>query len=179
MNDTPTPEPGTCENCGKAPASVKIRRVAGGEETDLHLCLECARERGLEPVPEAGAGSVDLVTLMLKNLSAMEESAGVCEGCGLTYTRFKETGRLGCAQCYQAFRSELTPLIRRVQGEVHHVGKVPHREESGSDRAARLRRLNEDLERAIGAEEYERAAELRDRIQDLEAAATRPRKVPR
>jgi protein arginine kinase activator len=116
---------------------------------------------------------------MLKNLSEMGGGGGVCDGCGLTYSRFRETGRLGCARCYAAFDKELRPLIRRIHGEVRHVGKVPHREETGSDRDARIRRLNEDLERAIGAEEYERAAEIRDLIQELETAASRPRKVSR
>ena len=54
---------------------------------------------------------------------------------------------------------------------MRHVGKVLDRQGVGSDREARLRRLNEDLERAIGAEEYERAAAIRDLIQELEAAA--------
>jgi len=179
MSPMEQPDPGTCDGCGKAPASVKIRRVAAGEEVDLHLCLSCARERGLEPLPETGPGSPDLVTLMLKNLNEMGGGAGVCDGCGLSYSHFRETGRLGCARCYRAFDKELRPLIRRIHGEVRHVGKVPHREETGSDHDARLRRLNEDLERAIGAEEYERAAGIRDLIQELETAASRPPRVSR
>jgi protein arginine kinase activator len=179
MAEPTPPHPETCEQCGKAPAAVKIRRVAGGEEVEIHLCLACAKERGLEPgLQDSGVG-VDLVTLMLKNLNEMEGGSGVCDVCGLTYSRFRETGRLGCAHCYRSFAKELRPLIRRIHGEVRHVGKVLDREGVGSDREARLRRLNEDLERAIGAEEYERAAAIRDLIQELEAAAGGSRKESR
>ena len=168
MSESTPPKPETCENCGKNPATVKIRRVAAGEEVEIHLCLACAKERGLEPgLEDAGVGT-DLVQLMLKNLNEMEGGSGVCDVCGLTYSRFRETGRLGCAQCYRSFAKELRPLIRRIHGEVRHVGKVL-RQGAHSDREARIRRLNEDLERAIGAEEYERAAAIRDLISELEA----------
>jgi len=170
MTEPTNPKTETCESCGKNPATVKIRRVASGEEVEIHLCLACAKERGLEPgLDDTGVG-VDMVQLMLKNLNEMEGGSGVCDVCGLTYSRFRETGRLGCAHCYRSFAKELKPLIRRIHGEVRHVGKVLDRMGQGSDRQARIRRLNEDLERAIGAEEYERAAAIRDLITELETA---------
>lgn len=168
MTEAKPPEPGTCDACGKAPGSVRVRRVSAGEEVDENLCHACARERGLESEP--GAGGSDLVSLMLQSLNSMEGVGGVCDGCGLTYSQFRETGRLGCAACYRSFLEDLRPLLRRIHGEIRHLGKVPRRTGSESDRSSRLRRLNEDLERAIGAEEYERAAEIRDRIQELEMA---------
>ena len=171
MNDTPKSDPGTCEDCSKAPATVHIRRIAAGEEVEVRLCAECARERGVEPKLTEGSVVIDPLALMFKNLGEMEGAQGTCPGCGLSYSIFKETGRLGCAHCYEAFQAELKPLIRRVHGEVRHVGKVPVREGERYDHAARLRRLNEDLEKAIGSEEYERAAEIRDRIQEAEETA--------
>lgn len=170
MSETPKQDPQTCEECGQAPATVHIRRVTAGEEVEIRLCVECARERGVESKLGDEAVSTDPLTLMFKNLGEMEGSQGSCPGCGMSYARFRETGRLGCASCYEAFASELRPLIRRVHGEVRHVGKVPTREGETYEQAARLRRLNEDLEKAIGNEEYERAAEIRDQIQGLESA---------
>jgi protein arginine kinase activator len=167
MSETPVPGPDTCEDCGKAPATLQIKRVAAGEEVELRLCLPCAQARGIEPT-EVGA---DPVSLLFKNLEEMEGGSGSCPGCGLTYSRFRETGRLGCASCYEAFDEELRPLLRRVHGDVKHIGKVPVRTGPVYEEAARLRRLNEDLERAIQAEEYERAAEIRDLIQQLETSS--------
>jgi protein arginine kinase activator len=172
MNEASKGKPDTCEECGQAPATVHVRRISAGEEVTLRLCLECAQARGLEPDPDEApqAPTGDPVSLLFKTLGEMEGVTGTCPGCGMSYSDFRETGRLGCARCYAAFLDELKPLIRRVHGEVRHVGKVPPRDGEISDHSARLRRLNDDLERAIGEEEYERAAELRDRIRDLEAA---------
>jgi protein arginine kinase activator len=172
MNEASKAQPDTCQECGAAPATVHVRRISAGEEVELRLCLECAQARGLEPDPDLAPHGVspDPVSLLFKTLGQMEGVTGTCPGCGMSYSDFRETGRLGCSRCYKAFLTELRPLIRRVHGEVRHVGKVPPRDGELSDHSARLRRLNEDLERAIGEEEYERAADLRDRIRDLEAA---------
>ena len=51
---------------------------------------------------------------------------GKCPNCGLTYSSFKSSGRLGCSECYEAFRNELVPLLGRLQGSTGHVGKAPH-----------------------------------------------------
>lgn len=173
MSETPKSKPDTCEACGKAPATVHVRRVSAGEEEELHLCQSCAQERGVEGGSGGSSGQApDPVALLFKGLHQTEASTGTCPGCGMSYSSFRETGRLGCAECYRAFAAELKPLIRRVHGEVRHVGKVPVKDGEIGDHAARIRRLNDDLERAITAEEYERAAEIRDLISDLESAGS-------
>lgn len=173
MSETPKPEPGTCEACGTSPATVHLRRVNAGEEVEVHLCLDCARQQGVEPETGGeGAMFTDPLTLMFKNLKGTDGEGAVCPRCGTSYSRFRETGRLGCAACYETFAAQLEPLLRRVHGATRHTGKVPLREGADYERTARLRRLNEELERAIGSEDFERAAELRDLIQGLESAGS-------
>jgi protein arginine kinase activator len=173
MSEAKERDPSTCQECGKAPATVHIRRIAAGEETELKLCLACAQDRGVEPQesPEGGF-MADPVTILFKNMKETEGGSGVCQGCGMSFSRFRETGRLGCSRCYEAFAGDLESLIRRVHGATRHTGRVPLREGQNYDQGARLRRLNEDLERAIGAEDYERAAHLRDVIRELESAGS-------
>jgi protein arginine kinase activator len=108
-------------------------------------------------------------------------SAGVCGSCGLTFEEFRHKGVLGCAQCYAAMEPQLGPLIERAhEGATHHVGKVPRRLSRGettaaAERAARLlgtmkdhqeriRLLRKQLAEAVGAEQYERAAAIRDEL---------------
>jgi protein arginine kinase activator len=139
--------------------------VKGSEEREFHVCPACAQELGATP-PQVGDDPVNVL------LAGLEEVAGggVCPGCGWTWERFRSGGRLGCARCYETFREELRPLLRRIHGAVRHAGRAPR--SPGADQgAARLRRLHEELERAVGAEDYERAAELRDRLAELEPAA--------
>lgn len=174
MDESKKSEPGTCDDCGKAPASVHIRKVTADddEEMDLHLCASCAEEAGV--AHDTDDTPVDAVTLMFRNMSEDGDVATRCGDCGMTYERFRETGRLGCARCYTTFGEELDQILRRVHGSVQHVGRGPSRDGEDNQVAARLRRLNEDLDRAIGGEDYERAAELRDLIQQLETSGSEP-----
>jgi protein arginine kinase activator len=84
------------------------------------------------------------------------------------YSAFKETGRLGCADCYVAFQSKLRPLLRRIHGSTRHVGKHPVHAEATPSPARALSRLYDDLQRAVEREDFESAAEIRDRIKGLE-----------
>ena len=73
MSETPAQDPTTCQNCGKNPATVKIRRVTEGEEVALFLCAGCAKERGLEPGMEAAGGMMaDPLTLMFRSMEETE-----------------------------------------------------------------------------------------------------------
>ncbi|NIP57397.1 MAG: hypothetical protein GWN52_05200, partial [Gemmatimonadetes bacterium] len=63
-------------------------------------------------------------------------------------------------------------LFRRLHGGTQHVGKVylpPDPTEA--ERSEQISRLRRKLTAAVEQEEFERAAELRDRIQELEGAA--------
>jgi protein arginine kinase activator len=79
---------------------------------------------------------------------------------------------LGCPHCYSVYEPQLRGLLRRIHGATQHVGKVylpPDTAEA--DRTARLAGLRRKLQRAVEAEDFERAAELRDQIRALERSA--------
>jgi len=82
---------------------------------------------------------------------------------------FRESGRLGCPQCYASFEGHLRDLLRRLHGSTQHVGEV-YLPPGGSaeDPARRVVELRDQLRRAVEAENFELAAELRDRIRVLE-----------
>lgn len=113
------------------------------------------------------AGMVDSMT------HSEEERVGhvVCPRCGLQYSSFKETGRLGCGECYQAFQSQLKPLLRRIHGDTRHRGKAPVRGGAGGTALRAVQRLHDELQRAVEREEFERAAQIRDDIRRLESEA--------
>jgi protein arginine kinase activator len=103
----------------------------------------------------------------------MEEGspAGPCSYCGTSVEDFKRTGRLGCPHCYTTYEGQLRAILRRIHGSTQHLGKVyvPPAADA-ADRAARLAGLRHKLQRAVETEDFERAAQLRDQIRDLEAA---------
>jgi protein-arginine kinase activator protein McsA len=60
-------------------------------------------------------------------------------------------------------------MIESAQaGATRHVGRVPGGSESAEARRHESRRLVEELDRAVHAEQYERAAELKSRLSQLE-----------
>jgi protein arginine kinase activator len=91
-----------------------------------------------------------------------------CRECGLTYEQFHQTGRLGCPDCYHYLAPRLDPLIRRIQGSSYHRGKVPRRG-GGNLRVRReIESLRAQLQQLVAQEEFEKAAQIRDRIRNLE-----------
>jgi protein arginine kinase activator len=77
-------------------------------------------------------------------------------------------GRLGCADCYTAFREKLAPLIEKVHGASQHVGKIPSEKRGALSLRSELLRYRSQLRKAIEVENYEEAARLRDLIREVE-----------
>ena len=92
----------------------------------------------------------------------------VCPNCGMSLNDIMNTGRLGCSECYTAFEKELEPTLRRVHGNSEHVGKVPARGGEKVMVKKKIEHLKQQLQQAVAAENYEKAAEIRDTIKDTE-----------
>lgn len=161
-----------CENCTN-PATVHLTEIKAGKKIEKHLCESCAaalegigQPKGHTPINEL------LTNFVMSHSGGTKEQTQQCDTCGITWAEFRTSGVLGCANDYRAFERELAPLIQRAhEGATHHVGKVPTRR--GSTNLAPRRRvdtekLKKDLGRAIEAEDYERAAKIRDQIRVAE-----------
>jgi len=157
----------TCDHCGSSDAVVNFTQIVKDQMSTSHLCEACAAEKGLDPAPESSN-----LPLTGDERGKDELDAGhQCSFCGLTFGQFRETGRLGCPHCYETFEAHLRRLLRRIHGSVQHVGKVylPP-DPAASEMEKRLDGLRRKLHRAIEAEDFERAAEVRDQIRSLEPA---------
>ena len=88
-----------------------------------------------------------------------------CPQCDLTWTEFRQRGLLGCPNDYLAFEEPLKMLIVRAHGTPsQHVGKVPRRAQQSFGQQVQLLRLRQDLQQAVETENYESAAQIRDKI---------------
>lgn len=165
-----------CEDCKKNPATVVITVTAGGEITTRHLCQDCMKKM------ENSFANGDVTSFLSSLLSLMSEEPKIpqltCSACGLTYREFQQTGKLGCAQCYQVFSQELRPLLQRIHGRSQHAGRTPtgniqspsHEDVSVQEPVSSSKRmdiLRHRMEEAISAENFEEAARLRDKIRAL------------
>ncbi len=162
---------GLCERCKKAKATFHLTNIEPtGAKLERHLCDRCAAEEGLLPAKT----TVDLNEL-LENFIATSKAGGgdlnnlVCENCGISYVEFRNQGLLGCANDYTAFKEHINRLLERTHdGATHHTGKAPKTTGATVKPRPDLRRLKRQLDEAVAAEDYERAARLRDRIRELE-----------
>ena len=163
-----------CDNCNEREAAIHLQQVKDDSVTSLHLCHQCAAEKGIE----TATGSVkfplsDFLASMGKGPmapGATEVSDEECESCGATLKDFRETGRLGCPRCYDTFETQLRDLLRRLHGSSHHVGEVylVADPDEKDEQRGQLSDLRNRLRQAVETENFELAAELRDRLRALE-----------
>ena len=169
-----------CEECGVNEACYTISVMMGGQITQRHLCADCMAKMNmnlaagnvkhlLSAIMSAISGSVEEATA-----SASEEAdagaAIVCERCGISLSQFTKSGKLGCPNCYQAFREQLTPMLQQIHGRVQHAGRKPLDDEAAQRRRAVYERLSRQLEQAVTMEDFETAAILRDQLRQLRNA---------
>ncbi|MFY9176622.1 MAG: UvrB/UvrC motif-containing protein [Caldicoprobacterales bacterium] len=162
-----------CEKCNKNPATVHVTKIINNNKTELHLCEDCARER--DDFNWFTSFSVnDLLTSFLGPMSPARSSDSIpvvkCDKCGMDYQKFKKLGRFGCQNCYEVFKDEIYPIIKKVQGGAFkHTGKRPHSQNIRMRTSREIEELKRQLENAIKIEAFEEAARLRDRIRELES----------
>lgn len=148
-----------CNECGMREATVHTVRIVNGVKTESYLCPECAAKQGT---------MIFSASDFLKGFfdHKEEKKAAVCSNCGMSVGDFRRTGLLGCSECYNEFKGEVIPVLRKVHGAVSHAhGEAPRKKEP-----SRLEVLKKELDEAIKKEEFERAAQLRDEINALKEA---------
>jgi len=159
-----------CDLCGKKKATVHLTEIIDEQMTEMHLCEECAREKSVQMEQQFGLADL-LAGLADFGKQTKEESKinAKCENCGLTYDDFRKFGRLGCSECYNAFKAQLSTLLKKIHGSNQHFGKAPMRiPQEKRDEIQVLQDLKNQLQQAISVEDFEKAAELRDKIRENE-----------
>lgn len=161
-----------CERCNQRPANVHLTQVINNNKTEMYVCEKCATEMQQQTW---GFSAEHNLHNFLSGLMGYGFSSNVAKGnsiscpqCGMTDKAFAKGGLLGCAHCYQTFKDQLLPLVKRIHGTVQHTGKVPERTGGKAKIAKKIRILKAKLHHAIGGEEFEEAAKLRDQIRSLE-----------
>ena len=159
-----------CNVCAKKKATVHLTEIIDGQVSELHLCEDCAREKSVQM--EQQFGLADLLAGLAdfgKQVKDVEKIKLECPNCGISYDDFKKFGRLGCSECYNAFKEYLGSLLKKIHGSNLHLGKTPQDLPIPSGpKIETLRDLKGQLQEAIQKEDFEKAAELRDKIRTLE-----------
>lgn len=91
-----------------------------------------------------------------------------CPLCGRTYSDFRKTGKLGCGECYNTFRSPLSVTLKQIHQNPIHKGKIPKSFDATVRKKRELENLKKQLSEAVKTEDYELAAKLHKEIKELE-----------
>ena len=160
-----------CQFCTN-PATVHLTKLVKKQKLEVHLCEACAEKQQAHPA-DLSLSSI-LESLIGQHVSPVAEELGrlICPTCGIKYMEFRADGRLGCPADYEVFRAGLVPILQRIHRATRHAGKAPRRRRAAAHPAgaAELLDLRQQLRRAVGAEDYEKAVALRDLIRRKEGS---------
>lgn len=162
-----------CQICNKSDATIHLTEIVDGVRTEMHICEQCAIEQDI------AVKSHIPINELLSNLLAVQPSddelAGpserelVCPDCGFTLAQFRKDGVLGCPRDYEIFEKTLLAIIEKAHdGKTTHCGKIPLKTPGNTKKQMELLKLRQQLDAAVQSEDYELAAELRDRIKQRE-----------
>ncbi len=162
-----------CEICKKNSAKIHITQVKDNNKFTIHICHDCSHDIGVSgPAINTTFSIEQFLSEKMGDLSETKQegiSQQVCPSCGLSFSAFKESGRLGCSLCYDTFINELKPILQKIHKNLRHVGKIPGK----GDEQLMLKRdisdLRMQLKDAVSQEHFEIAAGLRDRVRQMEA----------
>lgn len=161
-----------CQNCQKRTANVHITQVINNKKAEIYLCERCANEKG-----QFGFGPAVNISDFLSGFIVsgnddsqldIEPRSGSCHICGMSFDDFRKTGKMGCNGCYQSYGERLKPILKRLHGNTEHTGKAPAKISNVLTVSKEIDKLKDMLGKAIQSEEYEKAAEIRDRIKEME-----------
>lgn len=167
-----------CEECQMRPATLHFTKIINGEKTEIHLCEQCAQEKGnLFMINQSPSLSINHLLAGLFNVTPgfqqtqqmPQKDLLQCNECGMTFSEFLKVGRFGCPNCYTTFHDQLTPILKRLHGgNWKHSGKIPKRTGGSLYIKKKIDILKETLQTLIAKEEFEKAAEVRDEIRMYE-----------
>ena len=157
-----------CEKCGKRMATTHIHTVINGNVYDKNLCEQCAMEQGVNLYPKNSLSDM-LASIFTRFIVDRSQNEKRCPVCGATFGDVANSGKAGCAECYNTFKTELLPYLQRVHGSTKHIGKIPNRAPLAvkTDEET-VEGLRSKLNQLIREEKYEEAAVIRDKIKRLE-----------
>ncbi len=156
-----------CQNCNKRQANTHIKKIVNNKLEEKYLCNECAENMGYKGFLSGFAGDFNSF-FGLGDMKILSNETVRCECCGSSYDEIARTGKVGCANCYKVFNKKITPSIIRIHGNTTHTGKITSSVSPSIKAKNTIEQLKKELSRAIEEQEFEKAAELRDKIKSME-----------
>lgn len=158
-----------CQKCHKRTASVHIKQVVNGKITEAALCSECAAKDELGGF--FSTKTSDLFSGFWSDSifgSEAIKQQKICPVCKTTRKDLAASGRAGCAKCYEVFEDDLKKIIYGIHGNAVHSASRTGKHEERLKKSREIEALKLEQTKAVEEQNYEKAAEIRDKIKALE-----------
>ncbi len=175
-----------CDRCGKE-ATVTVRAIFNNYSEDFHLCSDCAKEveKMAKDMTDKREGfdfrklaqifmpSLDQIIdgyYDYKKNQALDFSKDtddrVCPNCERSISDIK-MGEFSCPSCYDLDSQLTRGLLKSYNNFGKYQGPYPRKQRNFRDLAQKIRELQEELVFSVETEDFEKAANLRDEIEEL------------
>ncbi len=146
-----------CDQCKKNEAVYHTVTKYNGKRIEVHLCADCRRANlsGMRTGPKSAP----------KSPQGDRRKNKVCPYCGTTLDEFMSGGYVGCEYCYTVFMQEIDERLPKMRQGQKNIGKAPSRVATTVE--GEYNRVNVELQKAIAAEDYERATYLTAKLKKL------------
>ena len=159
-----------CDKCGN-PSVYHSTLIVNGVSQKTNLCRDCAIKEG---VFNQGNSLFDDMFNSFADVLGFEQVENiVCPVCKTSLREFKSTGKLGCPNCYEMFREEISSALKRIAPfETHKQDtiKVKQVKSEKLSKEDKIKQLREEMRVAVSEERYEDAAKIKKQITKLESA---------
>ena len=160
-----------CDKCGKE-SVYHSTLIVNGVSKNTSLCRDCAIKEGV--FANEKPSLFDEMFSSFADLLGFEQVENVlCPVCKTSLREFKSTGKLGCPNCYDMFREEISNILKRIAPfETHKqdVIKAPKSKPQKLSKDEQIKVLKEEMKQAVSEERYEDAAKIKKQITKLENA---------
>ncbi|NLM01557.1 MAG: DNA helicase UvrBC [Treponema sp.] len=153
-----------CDDCKNNEAIILFRQINGNKTLEFYLCEQCAKLRSFTKTDNQNDLSLKNLLHGLMNV----EGNKVCSVCSTSLQSIQKYKKVGCSECYEAFKEDIKKIMQNEGIEGPYIGSLPkkilHFKSNLTDRNI----LRTKLEQAVANEDYEKAATYRDRLKFLE-----------
>ena len=157
-----------CEHCGKNEVTFMYRSSINGNVTEQHLCSECAEKLGYTR------------SLAAQNRSMMQSffgKNGLFDDFFSPMPSLLGRSRWLLEDPFEDFFADMpalhaSPVQQKQETQEPQKKQTDLVDQEEQNRVSRMRQMNAlrlEMKRAVGREDFERAAQLRDEIRALEA----------
>ena len=160
-----------CDKCGKE-SVYHSTLIVNGISKKTSLCRDCAIKEGV--FAQEKSSLFDEMFSSFADMLGYEQVENViCPVCKTSLREFKATGKLGCPNCYDMFRGEISNILKRIAPfETHKQETLKNVKTKPAKltKEEQIKALRDEMKQAVSEERYEDAAKIKKQITKLENA---------